>query len=253
MRKRLGFIAGVGLSALGVAGMAGGGILWNFQGRTLGLGTTITSLVLIGISLVLLRPLQQEPTVSVPDTGTSINLQAPRASIIGVLLAVFGSFGLAASGIVWNFKGLAFGLTGTITSLVALVLSFIFLRPLASKGTPITEPTPSDSTPSKLTPSDSTPSKLKPSDSTPSELTPEEESSEALSNNGDQAESEIKTMTAEQIARSLAESQQELEPLVLSNFATDHLLAGQSLPIRRRRAGSSLKQYKQMAGELFKN
>ena len=238
MRKRLGFIAGVGLSALGVAGMAGGGILWNFQGRTLGLGTTITSLVLIGISLVLLRPLQQEPTVSVPDTGTSINLQAPRASIIGVLLAVFGSFGLAASGIVWNFKGLAFGLTGTITSLVALVLSFIFLRPLASKATPITEPTPSASTPSELTPSEST---------------PEEVSSEELSNNEDQAESEIKTMTAEQIARSLAESQQELEPLVLSNFATDHLLAGQSLPIRRRRAGSSMKQYKQMAGELFKN
>ena len=238
MRKRLGFIAGVGLSALGVAGMAGGGILWNFQGRTLGLGTTITSLVLIGISLVLLRPLQQEPAVSVPDIGTSINLQAPRASIIGVLLAVFGSFGLAASGIVWNFKGLAFGLTGTITSLVALVLSFIFLRPLASKATPITEPTPSASTPSELTPSEST---------------PEEVSSEVLSNNGDQAESEIKTMTAEQIARSLAESQQELEPLVLSNFATDHLLAGQSLPIRRRRAGSSLKQYKQMAGELFKN
>ena len=240
MRKRLGlgFIAGVGLSALGVAGMAGGGILWNFQGRTLGLGTTITSLVLIGISLVLLRPLQQEPAVSVPDIGTSINLQAPRASIIGVLLAVFGSFGLAASGIVWNFKGLAFGLTGTITSLVALVLSFIFLRPLASKATPITEPTPSASTPSELTPSEST---------------PEEVSSEVLSNNEDQAETEIKTMTAEQIARSLAESQQELEPLVLSNFATDHLLAGQSLPIRRRRAGSSMKQYKQMAGELFKN
>ena len=238
MRKRLGFIAGVGLSALGVAGMAGGGILWNFQGRTLGLGTTITSLVLIGISLVLLRPLQQEPAVSVPDIGTSINLQAPRASIIGVLLAVFGSFGLAASGIVWNFKGLAFGLTGTITSLVALVLSFIFLRPLASKATPITEPTPSASTPSELTPSEST---------------PEEVSSEVLSNNEDRAESEIKTMTAEQIARSLAESQQELEPLVLSNFATDHLLAGQSLPIRRRRAGSSMKQYKQMAGELFKN
>lgn len=233
MRKRLGFITGVGLSVLGVAGMAGGGILWNFQGRTLGLGTTITSVVLIGISLVLLRPLQQEPAVLVPDTGTSINLQAPRASIIGVLLAVFGSFGLAASGIVWNFKGLAFGLTGTITSLVALVLSFIFLRPLARKATLITH-----STPSELTPSDST---------------PEEKSSEALSNNGDQAESEIKTMTAEQIARSLAESQQELEPLILSNFATDHLLAGQSLPIRRRRAGSSLKQYKQMAGELFKN
>ena len=233
MPKRLGFIAGVGLSVLGVAGMAGGGILWNFQGRTLGLGTTITSLVLIGISLVLLKPLQQEPAVSVPDTGTSINLQAPRASIIGVLLAVFGSFGLAASGIVWNFKGLAFGLTGTITSLVALVLGFIFLRPLASKGNSITESTRSEST--------------------PLESTPDEESSEAFSKNGDQAESEIKTMTAEQMARSLAESQQDLEPLILSNFATDHLLAGQSLPIKRRRAGSSLKQYKQMAGELFKN
>ena len=233
MPKRLGFITGVGLSVLGVAGMAGGGILWNFQGRTLGLGTTITSLVLIGISLVLLRPLQQEPAASFPDTGTSINLQAPRASIIGVLLAVFGSFGLAASGIVWNFKGLAFGLTGTITSLVALALSFIFLRPLAGKGKLNTESTPSVSA--------------------PSESTPEEESSEALSNNGDQAESEIKTMTAEQLTRSLAESQQEMEPLILSNFATDHLLAGQSLPIRRRRAGSSLKQYKKMAGELFKN
>ena len=233
MPKRLGFITGVGLSVLGVAGMAGGGILWNFQGRTLGLGTTITSLVLIGISLVLLRPLQQEPAASFPDTGTSINLQAPRASIIGVLLAVFGSFGLAASGIIWNFKGLAFGLTGTITSLVALALSFIFLRPLAGKGKLNTESTPSVSA--------------------PSESTPEEESSEALSNNGDQAESEIKTMTAEQLTRSLAESQQEMEPLILSNFATDHLLAGQSLPIRRRRAGSSLKQYKQMAGELFKN
>jgi len=238
MPKRLGFITGVGLSVLGVAGMAGGGILWNFQGRTLGLGTTITSLVLIGISLVLLRPLQQEPAASFPDTGTSINLQAPRASIIGVLLAVFGSFGLAASGIVWNFKGLAFGLTGTITSLVALALSFVFLRPLAGKDSLNSESTPSSSTPSE---------------STQTASTPNEESSEAISNNGDQAESEIKTMTAEQLTRSLAESQQEMEPLILSNFATDHLLAGQSLPIRRRRAGSSLKQYKQMAGELFKN
>ena len=232
MRKRLGFIAGVGLSALGVAGMAGGGILWNFQGRTLGLGTTITSLVLIGISLVLLRPLQQEPAVSVPDTGTSINLQAPRASITGVLLAVFGSFGLAASGIVWNFKGLAFGLTGTITSLVALALSFIFLRPLASKSNPITESIRTDSS--------------------TSESTPQEGVLEATSKNEDQVDSGIQTATVEQIARSLAESQQALEPLILTNFATDHLLAGQSLPIRRRRAGSSLKQYKQMAEELFK-
>ena len=81
MRKRLGFITGVGLAILGVSGMAGGGILWNFQGRTLGLGTTITSLVLIGISLVLLRPLQQEPTVSISESGAALNLQAPIPSL----------------------------------------------------------------------------------------------------------------------------------------------------------------------------
>ena len=203
MGKRLGFITGVGLSVLGVAGMAGGGILWNFQGRTLGLGTTITSLVLIGISLVLLRPLQPEPAISVPDSEASINLQAPRASIIGVLLAVFGSFGLAASGIIWNFKGLAFGLTGTITSLVALALSFVFLRPLASKSRTVKDSTSSESTPSEATSQESTPAGELPG---------------ATSSNEDLAESETELATVEQLVRSLADSQKNMETPVLSNF-----------------------------------
>ncbi|MED5383605.1 MAG: hypothetical protein VX481_03575, partial [Cyanobacteriota bacterium] len=59
--QRLGLLAGIGLATLGTLGIAGSGILWNFQGRTLGLSSTITSLVLIAISLVLLRPLPNEP------------------------------------------------------------------------------------------------------------------------------------------------------------------------------------------------
>ena len=37
MQKRLPFFSGLALATLGVTGLAGGGLLWNFQGRTLGL------------------------------------------------------------------------------------------------------------------------------------------------------------------------------------------------------------------------
>ena len=49
MRNRLPFLSGLALATLGVSGLAGGGLLWNFQGRTLGLGSTVTALVLLGI------------------------------------------------------------------------------------------------------------------------------------------------------------------------------------------------------------
>ena len=61
MRNRLPLLSGLALATLGVSGLAGGGLLWNFQGRTLGLGSTVTALVLLGISFVLLRP---EPRLS---------------------------------------------------------------------------------------------------------------------------------------------------------------------------------------------
>ena len=143
MAQRLGLISGIGLSALGVAGLAGGGILWNFQGRTLGLSATVTALVLLAISLVLLRPLPAEPVLEPaadgePAKANGFSLQLPEVSLVGLLLAAIGTFGLAASGIAWNFKSLALGLTGTITSIAALVFSLLFLWPLRSKKAKVT-------------------------------------------------------------------------------------------------------------------
>ena len=56
MRNRLPLLSGLALATLGVSGLAGGGLLWNFQGRTLGLGSTVTAFGVLGISFVLLRP-----------------------------------------------------------------------------------------------------------------------------------------------------------------------------------------------------
>lgn len=216
MRIRLGLTSGIILAALGVAGLAGGGILWNFQGRELGLGSTISALVLLSISFVLLRPTPKEATIVVTDNDSTLNLQAPKASITGLFLAAVGTFGLATSGILWNFKGLAFGLTGTITSVVALLLSFLFLWPLSKRVTESVEP--------KIT-------KVQPETvSEPSAPT-----------------------TAEEIARELAEAQKTVKPVLLTTYAPDYLLPGQTLPNRRRKASSSLKRYKEIANELFSN
>ena len=83
MRNRLPFLSGLALATLGVSGLAGGGLLWNFQGRTLGLGSTITALVLLGISFVLLRP---EPRLPVEVPWASRSNSAPQASFLGLML-----------------------------------------------------------------------------------------------------------------------------------------------------------------------
>lgn len=216
MRIRLGLTSGIILAALGVAGLAGGGILWNFQGRELGLGSTISALVLLSISFVLLRPTPKEATIVVADNDSTLNLQAPKASITGLFLAAVGTFGLATSGILWNFKGLAYGLTGTITAVVALLLSFLFLWPLSKRMTETVEPKIIKVQPEIV--------------SEPSAPT-----------------------TAEEIARELAEAQKIAKPVTLTTFAPDYLLPGQTLPNRRRKAGSSLKRYREIANELFSN
>ena len=59
-----------------------------------------------------------------------IQVRAPKRSIIGILMAIFGTLGLAGSGILWHFQGKEYGLTGTITSITALVFGFLFLWPL---------------------------------------------------------------------------------------------------------------------------
>ena len=132
MRNRLPFLSGLALATLGVSGLAGGGLLWNFQGRTLGLGSTVTALVLLGISFVLLRPEPRLAPFEVSDVSQPLKIKAPQASILGLMLAALGTFGMAGSGLLWNFQGLALGLTGTLTAAVALLLSFVFLWPLGA-------------------------------------------------------------------------------------------------------------------------
>ena len=227
VKTRLGLLAGIALSTAGVLGIAGSGIVWNFLGRPYGLGGTIASLVLVAISVVLLRPLPPEPVLAIdPPTQASlsepIRLKRPEASLIGSLLATFGTLGLAASGLLWNFQGLAFGLTGTITSLVALAFSVLFLWPLAGR------PTAGAAMPGQTTqnPEPAPVVTVEERDATPT--------------------------TAEEIARTLAEEQASATPLDLVTFAPDHLLPGQTLVRRKRRPGASLKGYRGMVEELFR-
>ena len=218
MRNRLPFLSGLVLATLGVSGLAGGGLLWNFQGRTLGLGSTITALVLLGISFVLLRPEPRLSPVEVSESSQPLKIKAPQASFLGLMLAILGTFGMAGSGVLWNFQGLSFWLTGTLTSAVALLLSLGFLWPLGAAQAK-----------SSL--------KAKPV-----------ETIEAVSESAPPAQT-----TAEAIAELLAAEQQEQPEVTLVNFAPLNLLPGQSVPTKSRRPGSSFGRYRSMASDLFKN
>ena len=218
MRNRLPFLSGLALATLGVSGLAGGGLLWNFQGPTLGLGSTITGLVLLGISFVLLRPEPRLSPVEVSESSQPLKIKAPQASFLGLMLAILGTFGMAGSGLLWNFQGLSFGLTGTLTSAIALLLSLVFLWPLGAAKAKSTL-------------------KAKPV-----------ETIEAVSESAPPAQT-----TAEAIAELLAAEQLERPEVTLVNFAPLNLLPGQSVPTKSRRAGSSLSRYRSMASDLFKN
>ena len=143
--------------------------------------------------------------------------------LIGPLFAAIGVFGLAGSGIVWNFLGRSLGLPSTVASLVVLMLGVVLLRPLARTSTSLPKQSPS--------------SVLSESVATGSE-SPVAASEQALT-------------TAESIARELAESQKLIDTAPPVNFAPEILLPGQGVPSRKRRPGASLKRYKTMAGELF--
>ena len=147
--------------------------------------------------------------------------------LIGPLFAAIGVFGLAGSGIVWNFLGRSLGLPSTVISLLVLTLGIVLLRPLARTSASI----------SALA---SAPA------SSPSESADIEEDSGPSSDELKQA-----LTTAESIAQELVESQKLVEIAPPVNFAPEMLLPGQGLPSRRRRPGASLKSYKSMAGELF--
>ena len=263
--QRFGLLAGIGLATLGTLGIAGGGILWNFQGRFLGLSSTITAVVLLAISLVMLRPLPNEPfdlealeisdLPAVAPASSTIKLKRPQASLIGLTLAAFGTFGLAASGILWNFQGIAFGLSGTLTSVVALLLSIPFLWPIGSRQSEPTltvkrkiEPVPVETVQPAV--------QLEPK---PAQK-PEPEASLSISDvqsyttaaPAPAAPSTVQT-TAEAIAAELAAAQDQATPVELVTFAPQNLVPGGSLPSRKRRPGASMKGYRGMVEELFRS
>merc|ERR1712070_143510 len=179
---------------------------------------TVTALVLLGISFVLLRPEPRLSPVEVPEASQPLKIKAPQASFLGLMLAILGTFGMAGSGVLWNFRGLAFGLTGTLTAAVALLLSLVFLWPLG-----VTKA--------------KNPLKAEPV-----------EKIEAVSQSAPPAQT-----TAEAIAELLAAEQQERPEPTMVNFAPLNLLPGQSVPTKSRRAGSSLGRYRSMANDLFKS
>ena len=145
--------------------------------------------------------------------------------LIGPLFAAIGVFGLAGSGIVWNFLGRSLGLPSTVISLLALLVGLVLLRPLAPTTASVSTST-SASAPSE--------SELKDDELKPST----DDVKPAMT-------------TAESIAQELADSQKSDESTPPVNFAPVMLLPGQGLRDRRRRPGASLKRYKSMAGELF--
>ena len=147
--------------------------------------------------------------------------------LIGPLFAAIGVFGLAGSGIVWNFLGRSLGLPSTVISLLVLMLGFVLLRPLARASESIS-----------ASASSSAPVSTSESEDIQKELDPSGEMKRALT-------------TAESIAKELAESQKFVEDAPPVNFAPERLLPGQGLPNRKRRPGASLKIYQAMAGELF--
>ena len=231
MARRFELLSGIGMAGLGVAGLAGGGLLWTFQGKTYGLSTTLAALVVLAISLVLLKPLPAEPlleprletTMADAEDGSGLSLQLPEVSLVGALLAAAGTFGLAASGLAWNFQGLALGLTGTITSIAALVFSLLFLWPVGGKSRVETTPQPAPVSASIAAPATVA------------------------------APPEPVITTAEAIRAELAAAQAEAPSVSLSNFAPDFLLPGRTLTQPKRKAGPSLGRYRDMVDELFRS
>ena len=143
--------------------------------------------------------------------------------LIGPLFAAIGVFGLAGSGIVWNFMGRSLGLPSTAASLLVLMLGVVLLRPLARTSASLSIQSPPE---------------------VPNE-------SAATESESSVTETKQALTTAESIAKELADSQKLIDVAPPVNFAPEKLLPGQGLPSRKRRPGASLKRYKAMAGELF--
>ena len=156
--------------------------------------------------------------------------------VLGTVFAFVGVFGFAASGIVWEFKGIELGLTALITSFIALLFSIVFLFPFskAKQDQPLRQ---NNIVKVKTTPSQAT------SEAT-SEVTSEATSEDTI---------ESVVTTAEEIRTQLALSEKEKPEIVMVNFSTNHLLPGSSLLPSKRKAGKSLDAFRETAKSLYKS
>ena len=69
------------LAIAGVLGLTGSSILWNFQGRTLGLPATIVSLLVLAVGIVLLRPLQPAASAEIAAAEVADNAAAVQVVV----------------------------------------------------------------------------------------------------------------------------------------------------------------------------
>ncbi len=67
MKNLLVKLLGPLLAIAAVLGLTGSSILWNFQGRTLGLPATVISLLALAVGIVLLRPLQPAASAEISE------------------------------------------------------------------------------------------------------------------------------------------------------------------------------------------
>ncbi|MAD68699.1 MAG: hypothetical protein CMN92_05330 [Synechococcus sp. CPC100] len=71
------------LAIAGVLGLTGSSILWNFQGRSLGLPAIVLSLLILAVGVVLLRPLQPAATSEANEITKTKNTQAQTTVLKG--------------------------------------------------------------------------------------------------------------------------------------------------------------------------
>ena len=148
--------------------------------------------------------------------------------ILGTVFAFIGVFGFATSGLAWEFKGIEFGLTALITSLIALLFSIIFLFPFSkAKQNPTTRQNNIVRVKDPVFQKDS-------------ELLPNDKFEPALT-------------TAEEIRTQLALSEKERPEVVMVNFSTNFLTPGNSLRPSKRKAGKSLDAFRETAKSLYKS
>ena len=160
-------------------------------------------------------------------------VRAPKRSLIGIVLAIVGTLGLAGSGILWNFQGKEYGLTGTITSILALAFGFLFLWPLQ---TMVIKTQSSNDDAEGI-----------------ENHTHNNDVSEEQTSKIETIENEIiaSETTAESIARELAESLETMPKIELRNFSNNHLLPGKTINTKIRQPGPSLQKYRTMVKDIL--